>query len=607
VAKKITRVFLIGTLLVLTCASAQAQKKDSLALSRKVKSYAVKTKFTHLLYNAIFVDPEPVEYPVKPGVKEGKKINPYLKYDKRVIRKINILVHDPFGHSVTDTLLKDISYLEKMGNRWHTSTRHWVVANNLLFKENQKLDALTISESERLLRQSIYVNDARIFVTPVKNSKDSVDVNVVMIDKWSITIPSAFTESTAYATFKNYNTFGTGHQFEQYVGWKAPDLINYSGFYNVANIDDTYISSRLGYASDRNGTQVSLSFERPFFSPLAKWAGGSYLAYSQQFHPYRDTLDGLSKRANLFNLGYDFWGGKSFKINNNRSFFDQSYNLIAGGRYFGHKYLNRGRVAFNELSAFPNLCGFIGNIGFALQQYYKDRYIYRFGANEDVPEGLILQFLYGGVKQEYMRTRYYVGAEIARAKHFGFGYVTGTLSSAVFFNRFMSNNVTTNYKLSYFSDLFRVGKWYLRQFTNFNLVHGINKPAAEKTTLTADDLYGFSSGSLQGNTKMIVQMEAVAYAPYSYIGFRFAPVLSGGIGMIGDSQKKLIASNIYQGYSLGLMIRNENLLNSTFLVSVGLYPFLPNGESYVFRYNPVTSFTLRVRAFSVAKPGFITY
>jgi hypothetical protein len=101
--------------------------------------------------------------------------------------------------------------------------------------------------------------------------------------------------------------------------------------------------------------------------------------------------------------------------------------------------------------------------------------------------------------------------------------------------------------------------------------------------------------------------ETVAYAPYNIIGFRFAPVVMVGLGMLGSKEVPLAKSRLFQGYSLGVMVRNENLVSSTFQFSVGFYPFLPDGRNSVFLYNPVTSFTLRVRAFSVSRPEFVSY
>ena len=224
-----------------------------------------------------------------------------------------------------------------------------------------------------------------------------------------------------------------------------------------------------------------------------------------------------------------------------------------------------------------------------------------------MPEGLIFQILYGAEKKEVAPLRYYTAIEVARAKHFDFGYLTSTFSHSIFFNKYSTNNITNNYKLYYFSDLFRIGKWYMREFANYNLVYGQNKEPGERLTLSGDELYGFKSGTLTGTKKMVMNFETVAYAPYNVIGFRFAPVVMIGAGMIGDKDKRLLKSNLYQAYSVGLMVRNENLITSTFQISVGFYPFLPDNKDAVVIYNPVVSFTLRVRGFAIGKPGFLGF
>ncbi len=584
-------------------------QKDSLLLYKKIKRFAYKHKLTTWAYDAIFVDPEPKEYPTQPASTEEKNVNPYLKYQGRIIKNIQITVYDPFGHNVNDTITHPINNLQKFGNRAHITTRRFVIINKLLFKVNDTLNALALSETERILREAIYVNDARIYIQePIK--EDSVVVNVIVHDKWPITVPFLITDIFVDAKFRNYNLFGVGQQFEQYARFTKPDLYEFNGYYGIANIDNTYISGRLGYLTDRDGTNVNLSFDRPFFSPLTPWAGGAAVSHTWKKYSYTDTIVGEKKNIPLTNIGYDVWAGKSFKLtklSKDKSFFNQSTNFIVGGRYYASKYLNRPSYSIDTSRSYYNANAALGNIGFAVQQYYKDKYIYRFGANEDVPEGLIAQFIYGGIKYEFKKIRYYIGTEIARAKHFNFGYLSATFSYGIFFNQKVPNDITTNYKLYYFSNLLKNGRWFFREFINFNLVHGENKVAGETINFRGDELYGFENKTLSGNSKITLNSETVAYLPYQLIGFRFAPVITLGLGMIGSPSSKLIKSNLYQAYTIGLMVRNENLLSSTFQVAVGAYPFFPDGGKFTLKYNPITSFTLRVRVFSVSRPEFINY
>lgn len=582
-----------------------AQKKDSTDIYDKIKNAAYKRTLTTWIYNAIFVDPSPMEYPIEPAAKK-KRVNPYLKHKNQIIRNINITVYNPFGHKVEDTILRLDNFLENVANHIHINTRHWIITNRLLFKNNDTLNALALSETERLLRQAPFINDARIYITKTSNS-DSVDVNVDVHDKWPITAPSLITPQGGNIRFRNQNLFGIGQQFEQYVGFKTPGVFDYSGYYTIANIDNTYISSQLAYKTGVDGTSVGLTFDRSYFSPLTKWAGGASINHNWGFYQYTDTIKAIDEKLTLNNLSYDLWTGKSFKLKKDKTLFNQSTNIIVGERFYSNSFLNRPLFEIDTARLNSNTSAFVGNVGFSVQQYYKDKFIYRFGSNEDVPEGLIIQMIYGASKKEFNDIRYYIGAEIARAKKFEFGYLTSTVSYGLFFNEHITNNITTKFKLYYLANLYKKGRWYFREFLNYNVVHGENKSAGETITLNSEEMYGFNSSTLNGNTKMILNFETVAYAPYNLIGFRFAPIFMAGVGIVGNQKNKIENSPLYQAYSLGLMVRNENLVSSTFQISIGLYPFLPDGTNNVFLFNPVTSFTLRVRGFSMGRPEFISY
>lgn len=585
------------------------EKKDSLIVYKKLKKFAYKYKITKMAYDAVFVDPEPEEYPIQAVSNKKKNINPYLKYQGSIIKDINIIVYDPFGHNVNDTIRHNINTSQKFGNSVHVKTRSFVVINKLLFKVNDSINALALSETERILRDAVFVNDARIYITQT-NKKDSVTVNVVVHDKWPISVPILITDVFVDAKFKNNNLFGAGQQFEQYGKYKRPDNFEFSGLYSIANIDNTYISSTIGYRTAKDETNMYLSFDRGFFSPLTTWAGGASVGHKWKTYPLTDTIEGTTKNLPLNSYNYDLWLGKSFKLvklKNDNSLFNQSTNFIVGGRYYTNQYIKRPGDDIDSLHLNYNSAAALGNICFAVQQYYKDKYIYRFGANEDVPEGIILQFIYGGIKYERKKIRYYTGFEIARAKHFKFGYLSATLAYGIFFNERVANDITTNYKMNYFSDLLKKDNWFFREFLNFNFVHGENKLANETVVFNSDELYGFENKSLTGQTKMTLNSETVAYLPYHVIGFSFAPVITIGVGMMGSPTQKLLNSNLYQSYTIGLMLRNENLLSSTFQFAVGAYPFFPDGGGFSLKYNPIATFTLRVRSFSVSRPTFVSY
>lgn len=584
-----------------------AQTNDTLTIYKKIKKIAYKHRATTLLYHAIFVEPVPKKYDKKPLSDKQKKVDPNLKYEGKIIRKIEIITYDPFGFSVNDTNQREINPLQKIGNHYHIKTRDRIINNLLLFKNNDSIDLLVISESERILRQTAYINDARIYI--IKSpSRDSVDIKVMVADKWNIDIPVSGGITGGHLTIRNKNVLGLGQRYEQFVAYNVNGNYEFTGRNTVGNIGNSFISSDIFYTKTNYHTQVGGGLNRPFYSPLSKWAGGVSGSKTNGTYQYLDTVEKANKQLDLNYYSSDVWIAKNVHPITGKRVNRRVSNLILALRYTQTHFENRPSFSIDTSHTNVNTSLYLGSVGFALSKFYKDQFIFRFGANEDVPEGLIVQYLYGVFYKEWTGIRYYTGVDISRGKHFeNAGYFSANIAYGTLFNKSVPNNSTFNLGGMYFSDLMRGARWYYRQFLYLKYVNGINKSPTEKITLRSDELYGFNSGNLVGKSKIVVNLESVAYAPYNIIGFQFAPVLLFGFGMLETDSIRLFTGHVYQAYSAGLLIRNENLLTSSFKITYGLYPYLPGGSGKNYKFNPFISFTLKVRSFLFSKPSIVVY
>jgi len=597
-------------LIIPFCAISQTADKilpgDTLALYKKIKKVAYKHKATTLLFHAIFVDPSPRKYEVKPLSDHQKKKDPNLKYKGRIIRKIEVEVYDPFGYSVNDTTRKEINPFQKLGNKYHITTRQRIIRNILLFGTNDTLEVIKISESERLIREARYVSDARIYIE--KAGRDSVDVRVFVQDRWALDAPVSGGATGGHITLRDRNFLGLGQRFEQYGSYNVDNEYELRGRHSIDNISNTFITSNIFYTTTNTKTQTGISFDRGFYSALAKWAGGASLAKTWGTYNYISPVENETKRTDLDYYDLDVWLGRSINTGTGKSINRRFNNVVAAFRYAETQYQKRPAFSIDTNKFNVNSSLYLGSIGFSLSKFYKDQYIFRFGANEDIPEGVIIQFLYGLKYKELSEIRYYGGVDISRGKHFdNIGYFSAHATYGSFFNYTEDGNATLNLGLTYFTDLLRSKNWYYRQFVYLKYVNGINKPEYEKITLRPDELYGINNGTLTGNSKVLLNLEGVTYAPYNFIGFRFAPLVLLGFGMLETKDVKLFAGHVYQSYAIGLLIRNESLLNSSFQITFGAYPYLPDGHNNFTKFNPVASFTVKFRSFAVSKPSVVSY
>jgi len=607
-------VLLIGIFLISSLAEAQKEKdpnpqRDTLAIYKKLKKFSYKHKTTKLIFHAIFVDPAPRKYEKKPLSQEQHKQDPNLKYKGKIIRSIEVQVFDPFGYSVNDTLnYTPVNSVQELGNRLHVTTRKRIIRNLLLFKAGDQVDEIKISESERLIRAIGYANDARIYITKANlPPNDSVDIKVVVQDRWAIDMPIKAGLTGGRITLRDKNIVGSGQRFEQVVLLKTSGEYLLAGSHTVTNISDTYISSIVNYSKNNDATRAGFSFDRPFFSALAKWAGGVAFNQTWASYKYSDPIENIEKSLDLTYHSNDLWLARNFKVKSGSSVNSRLSNVVLAVRYAKTNFEQRPSFDIDSNRFNLNTTLYLGSIGFSLSKFYKDQFIFRFGANEDIPEGTIAQVLYGVSYMEQNDVRIYAGADISKGIHFNnVGYFSVNASYGSYFNQ-TQNSSTLNLGFTYFTDLMRSQRWYFRQFIYGKYVSGFNKLPHERITLRSDELYGFNSGSLTGVSKLLLNLESVIYTPYNFLGFRFAPLLLAGFGTIKNNGAKLFSGPIYQSYAVGVLFRNENLLTPSFQLTFGFYPNPPDANLKNNKFNPVTGISVKFRSFGISKPSVVGF
>ena len=574
------------------------QGLDSSDFLSRLKKIALKSKITRAIYNTYLRNN-----------KSTNEINSYSavdfeKYEGCIIRKINIEVLDPYSAKLsTDSSSSVKGFFQRTVNRFHLSTKSWVISNKLLFKKNQPLYALEISESERALRQTGYINDALISASETEN-KDSIDVTVVVVDRWSVSIPIQIKSTTNLTVgFKNSNLFGYGQLFEQKNDFDFYGQNIFSGRYFIENIDHTFISSEIFFRHNINETILGFNSQRPSFSPVLKWAGGLDL----RKHYYHDKNNFSSDSANFSANSsiYDCWIQRRI-TKYPRKILKTATGITIGVRTLGKFFHNRP-IHYYADDKFLRSHAVLISAGLFFQKYYKENFIYRFGSSEDVPLGFILEITQGFLTKELNSSKQYTSFNFRSARNICLGYLSNTFSLSCFYGKNLTNEVLLNGSIYFFSRKLILKNWIIRQFFQFNYFNDINANLDKKIILRSSDLYSIPTQVTPLKNKSILNIENVFYTPYQVIGFKFAPVLLLGFGAVqkylSDSKKPLL----YYSLALGILLRNENLLNNTFQFSVGFYPLTPEGKKNIFLIGPITSFSIRVNGFSNLKPAFAEY
>jgi hypothetical protein len=328
------------------CRHAFAQeppaKSDSTKLYRDIETFSNKRKSTGFLYRIFFrpVSAAETELPKNTEIRTIQQA--YRKFEGKIIREIYITTLDPFGYSVNDTNSIVQNSLYNTGNTLHIKSQRITVRNLLLFHKNQPFDSLVVKESERLIRAQKYVHEVSLLVVRAGRT-DSVDIYIRELDNWSLIPEGTVSPSGANGAITDNNFLGFGHEFKNSFATDYATGINtFATNYFIPNIRNTYVSSNLHFGIDGNGNyNRSLSVDRPFFSPLAKWAAGM-LFVSRFYKNYVGDVNGTLP-YNLKSGMQDYWAGHANGIIKGNTEEARVTNLVVTGRYLRVRYLKNRR------------------------------------------------------------------------------------------------------------------------------------------------------------------------------------------------------------------------------------------------------------------------
>lgn len=601
-------------------AQVNTTKKDS--IYQKIEDYSEKRKFTKTLHKLIFRST--TKRPVKSPKNRPKQ--DLAPFEGKIIRNITIQSHDPFGFSFTDSTQTANSWIEKTGNFIHIKTKAFAIRNTLLFKENTALDTLLLNESERLIRAQNYIRRVEVTAKEVGVSKDSIDLHIEVLDSWSL-IPSAtISTSKTKLRLKNRNFLGFGHEFNNSVTKSLEDSnYGYEMNYTVPNINNTFIETTLAYRIDLDGDYSKvLDIERPFYSPLARWAGGIYLDEQYQ----KEYLDNAQGEPDLQNFRYhtqDFWGGHAFKIFDGISEKERTTNLISSLRFLHVGYRERPSAAYDSIGYFANESFYLGSLGIASRQFIKDDYIFRDGTIEDVPIGTVYAIT-GGYQRKNQHNRMYIGAKASHGNYFNWGYLSTSFEFGSFVDHSHLEQTTISLQAKYFTNLISLGNnWKMRQFVKPQILIGTNRLPSEGDRITIDQknkfrgvydnnydlkqgagIPGFKS-DLMGTKKYVLSLQTQFYSPWEVWGFRLNPYVNFTAAALGDEGESILNSKLYSSFSAGFIIRNDYLVFNSFQLSFSFYPQVPGQGNNIFKMNAYETEDFGFQDFDLGKPTPVWY
>jgi hypothetical protein len=287
-----------------------------------------------------------------------------------------------------------------------------------------------------------------------------------------------------------------------------------------------------------DGTEDEEAFyvrlDRPLVSPFSHVAGGIEYSINQSRNFYRKP-DSLFFNYH-YNI-YDAWVG--YNLGTKRLEDYKNYNQNRDRVFIAIRYLQ------TDFTNVPNQIGevydpvynsrkaILGQVTFFRQDFYKLNYLYGFGTTEDIPTGYTVAFT-GGWYRQLDLDRPYAGvqAEQYYVTPNG-GFVNAAFKVGGFYRKQKLEDAGILGSVNFFSRLFFVGRWKMREFMKVSYTQLDNRVIYEPLRL--NNVYGlqqFSTDSIEGIKRISVYSESILYTNRKFWGFRFAPFISGDYSLI---------------------------------------------------------------------------
>ncbi|HEY5407809.1 MAG TPA: hypothetical protein VIJ92_12010 [Ginsengibacter sp.] len=590
-------------------------KSKSDSVTRKSLDEYLKTRkgFVGKMFKGLTRDATPVQQ--ANNLKRNDA--PYQLFEGAVIR--HIIIKDlPFGIALADTSKKEVNVFTKIANTVHHTTRKTVIRNNLFFREKDRLVPYLMADNETYLRQLPYIQDAVIELEPSHElSLDSVDVYVVVKDLFSLggSIASIGLKNTDVAIQED-NITGSGNGFVIHGLYDISRRRNFGGGieYVLRNIGGSFINLNMGYQSYypniiglKEENLYYFRFAKPLINRYKHWTyelDGSYHSTRNMYSS--DSIYLSDVRYRYYNI--DAWAGYNINSTGFTTIAeDKRLRKLIGLRIIDQQFQIIPSAYIPQYNwRYASIAGALASLSFYRQNFYKSQYIYAFGINEDIPEGLNLTLTAGYTKKQNL-SRPFVGIDYERsAFNSKKNYFSYTLRAEGYLDHKKFEDINLFGTIDYFDHLKAMGKkWKQRTFIDIGVAKQINTILNEP--LYIDSKYGlpaFRNGQIGGSLRTSVKAESVFYSPWAIESFRFAPFVFGYSGLFTPYNTPINTSNIYTIVGAGLRTRNESLIFGT-LELKGYYFLKKNIYNENWRVDISTDITFKYNAQLVRKPDFI--
>ena len=214
---------------------------------------------------------------------------------------------------IFDTALpEEDTSLFRLANKAHVRTRDSTIETQLLFRSGEPYDPRLLAETERVLRRSRYLHDARI--TPVAWHDGVVDIEVVTTDVWTLNPGLSYGRkggaNTSGFALEELNLLGLGTQLSIDHS-SGVDRDSTTFLYRDRQLGHSWWRLALDYSNNSDGRNQGLLLDHDFYALDSRWAAGGSFRDDDRIDPRYDLGERVGEYRSQVKFGTAYGGGSA--------------------------------------------------------------------------------------------------------------------------------------------------------------------------------------------------------------------------------------------------------------------------------------------------------
>ena len=482
-------------------------------------------------------------------------VDPYAQYVDRDIEVI--IIHPVLRFTAKeDTTTSSMAWLSSLARRVSSYTRESVIRQYLLFERGDTLDPYALADSERMLRQLPYINDARLLVLPVGGAADGVAIIVEYRDRWPYGIAGRIKTQERYEmNIYTSNLGGVGLLFDNKIirNNLGDPQTGYRGILAKENLGGSFVDAMLEYEDSWQELDFLVGLQRRQIHPAIHYVGG----IAWQVTDDRDN-EGVPREFEDTSL----WAGRVIQLSEDRTFATGLRRTLTPALSYGRRWFRERPVTRADTNrAYHHSRILLAGLTDQRVTDYKTSYLFRMGEVEDVPAGMAVQLSGGYETGEYLnRTAWFFDSGGSLVRERG-DLLWADFACGGYLRNGRLEDGLVDAMTVYITPLLGAGRYRHRTYVWLRYTLGLNQTGDTRLALGGSSLVrNLERLWVRGGQRLLTSLEFRLFTPWSLLGFRTMPFAYGDVGVVGDEDDPLFTNKIYSTLGLGVRLENPSIV-----------------------------------------------